>query len=114
MDNKNKRHIVKPVMTGFRYGIDRLADELRDYTFRLWPAAERCKTTTPIRPDCTKAEAEKKGYAPLTLPHTKGEQWMLNNVIADMRRGGVQFLIVNEPEGLTVFRKGMVDVPAEV
>lgn len=49
----------------------------------------------------TRREAKKRGYAQLTLGYLlPGEQWMLDNVLADMRRGNINCVLVKC--GLTV------------
>ena len=49
-------------------------------------------------------EAEKKGLRPLAGPYTPGEDWMVQNVIGDMRRGGIDCALVEGKEGVEVWR----------
>ena len=54
----------------------------------------------------TKTEAKSKDYRQLTdgysLPR---EQWMITNTIADMKRGGIDFALVDDTDGKQVWRK---------
>ena len=51
-------------------------------------------------------EATEKGYRPLTtaynLPH---EQWMIDNVMADMARGNIDAVLVGNDERPEVWRR---------
>lgn len=44
-------------------------------------------------------EAIEKGMICLTTPYLKRQQWMLENVIADMERGNINYAIVDSPMG---------------
>lgn len=52
----------------------------------------------------TPSEAEKKGLRPLAGPYTSREDWMAQNVIGDMRRGGIEHALVEENGGVEVWR----------
>jgi hypothetical protein len=46
----------------------------------------------------TKQQAKADGYRPLTIAYSlPQEEWMLNNVVADMRRANIEFVLVAEP-----------------
>ncbi len=54
-------------------------------------------------------KAEAAGYHALTLPYRlPGEQAMLDNVLADMRRGHISHVLVRERRGVAVWRRGNV------
>lgn len=42
-------------------------------------------------------DAHAHGLRPLAGPYTRGENWMLNNVIADMKSGKRKFALVSYP-----------------
>ena len=45
----------------------------------------------------TREQAIKLGYVSMTVPYLPNEQWMLENVLADMARGKIEaILIANE------------------
>jgi hypothetical protein len=50
------------------------------------------------------AEAEARNLRPLTSGYLSNELWMLENVCADMRRGGIAHAIVETKHGLEVWR----------
>jgi len=52
----------------------------------------------------TPAEAEAQGLRPLTTTCNASEIWILENVCADMRRGGIDHAVVLAPGGLEVWR----------
>jgi hypothetical protein len=52
----------------------------------------------------TAQEAREKGYRPLTTKYIPKEQWMLENVLADMRRGGIDHVLVEQDGGVEVWR----------
>jgi hypothetical protein len=53
----------------------------------------------------TTAQAEKDGYKPITYAYGTAEQHMLDKVEADMKRGNVDFVLVETEEGKEVWRK---------
>jgi ATP sulfurylase len=72
---------------------------MKTYTFkdRQHPNQQRKNTMTA-------QEARAKGYRPLTTKYIKKEQWMLDNVLADMRRGGIDHVLVEQDGGVEVWR----------
>jgi hypothetical protein len=52
----------------------------------------------------TTTEAEARGLRPLINPCTEAENWIIENVCADMRRGGIDHALVVVPGGLEVWR----------
>ena len=55
----------------------------------------------------TEIEARAAGYRALTSEYrVPDEQWMLDRVLADMRRGNISHALVKEPGGFSVWRKG--------
>ena len=52
-----------------------------------------------------KDQAADQGYRPLAGPYTTEEAWMMWNVIADMSRGNIPFVIVDEDGGESVWSK---------
>lgn len=44
------------------------------------------------------------GLRPLTSPCSKGELWIIENVLSDMRRGGITAAVVTVPGGVEVWR----------
>jgi hypothetical protein len=52
----------------------------------------------------TTTEAEARSLRPLINPCTEAENWIVENVCADMRRGGIDHAIVETPQGLEVWR----------
>ena len=56
--------------------------------------------------EITEEAANALRYTRLTNPYTlPGEQWMVDNVCADMRRGGIDHAIVRDRNTVTVWRK---------
>ena len=53
----------------------------------------------------TPDEATAAGYRWLTTPYFLKERWMLDNVLADMRRGNIDAIEVRQPTGIEVWRK---------
>lgn len=54
----------------------------------------------------SRSEAEQAGYRALTSRYRlPGEQWMLDGVLADMRRARVDHVVVREGLGLSVWRR---------
>jgi hypothetical protein len=54
----------------------------------------------------TPGQARRSGYRPITTGYRlPQEQWMLDNVIADMRRGGIDHQLVDGEIGPEVWRK---------
>jgi hypothetical protein len=73
--------------------------------------AERiCDRMSATTLTLSKKEATEQSYRALAGPYVlPGEQPMLDNVIADMRRGGIEFVLVSaDGAGLEVWRKGLV------
>jgi hypothetical protein len=52
----------------------------------------------------TTTEAEGRNLRPLINPCNAAENWILENVCADMRRGGIDHAVVQVPGGLEVWR----------
>lgn len=54
----------------------------------------------------TRRQAEKAGYKPLTTGFAlPGEQPMLDNVVADLKRGCIDFALIKVDTGVEVWRK---------
>ncbi len=53
----------------------------------------------------TEAQAEKSGYKPVTYAYDDTEQHMLDKVEADMKRAGIDFVLVETEKGKEVWRK---------
>lgn len=49
-------------------------------------------------------EASKAGFLPLTVPYQRNELWMMHNVINDLTTHGTNYMIVQEDEGLSIWR----------
>lgn len=63
-------------------------------------------------------DAQAAGYRGLTTLYTASERWMLENVIADMERGGIDYALVGMVDRfdnylVEVWRKGMLWVHAD-
>ena len=57
----------------------------------------------PINP----REAQTAGYHALTIAYQLPcEQALLKNVLADLRRGNIDHVLVKEPAGVSVWRRG--------
>lgn len=71
----------------------------------LTPLCSMCNPSNRmnyITPD----EATKTGYRALTVGYELPlEQWLLNNVLADMRRGRIDHVLVESEYGIEVWRK---------
>ena len=52
----------------------------------------------------TTTEAEARGLRPLINPCNAAENWILENVCSDMRRGGIDHAVVQTQYGLEVWR----------
>ena len=52
----------------------------------------------------TTAEAEARGLRPLINPCNASENWIIENVCSDMRRGGIVHAVVAVNDGLEVWR----------
>ena len=51
-------------------------------------------------------DAKAQGYRPLTNDYDlPKEQWMLNNVLADMERGNIDAVVVSGSSGVEVWRR---------
>ena len=50
-------------------------------------------------------QATKAGFRPLTVPLYQGEEWILKNVVGDMKRGKIEYVLVDEEGGWSVWRK---------
>jgi len=53
----------------------------------------------------TEREAKAKGYTPLTIPYTRSENHLMQKVIGDMKSGNIPHTLVDEEEGVSVWRK---------
>lgn len=56
----------------------------------------------------TRKAAEKEGYKPLTDPYLPHEYYLMERVIRDMRRGDIDYTLVNETDdknAICVYRK---------
>ena len=54
----------------------------------------------------TRRQAERAGYRPLTTGFVlPGEQAMLDNVVADLKRGCIDFALIKADSGVEVWRK---------
>jgi hypothetical protein len=51
-----------------------------------------------------KQTEEFTAWKALAGPYRDDEQWMLDNVLADLRRGGIKFLVRYTASGLEVWR----------
>lgn len=57
----------------------------------------------------TRFEATRAGFHPLTTGYRlPDEQWMLDNVLADMRRGGITHVLVKQKGSVAVWRGGFL------
>jgi hypothetical protein len=60
----------------------------------------------------TKIDAEGAGYRAVTVGfHLPKEEGMLNTVLADMRRGNIDHVVVTVPTGVAVWRRGVASSP---
>ena len=54
----------------------------------------------------TKQQAKAEGYRPLTTAYTlPQEEWMLNNILADLQRGNINHALVAQSEGVEVWKQ---------
>lgn len=54
----------------------------------------------------SEAQADAEGFKRLTYPIDMNvEQWILDNIVTDMQRGGIPCCLVVQPTGLEVWRK---------
>ena len=53
----------------------------------------------------TEKEAIEKGYRPLTVAYRQSERGMLDNVIADMERGNIDYVLVGSQSKCAVMRR---------
>jgi hypothetical protein len=53
----------------------------------------------------TPEQAESQGFRQLTYPIENVEQWIIDNVVRDMQRGGIPCVLVTQPQGLEVWRR---------
>jgi len=52
----------------------------------------------------TSTEAETRGLRPLINSCTEAENWIIENVCSDMRRGGIDHAVVAVNDGMEVWR----------
>jgi hypothetical protein len=86
-----------------RSSLEQLAHQVQHLT-RLMVPPERPQLNGVRMFSATEAE----GYKQLTEPYEPHEKWMLANVVRDM--AGVDFILVREEGGTSVWRKGMIPV----
>ena len=60
-----------------------------------------------MKKQMTPTEATDAGYSALTTPYTLQERWMLDAVLADMRRGNTDAVEVQYATGTEVWRKNL-------
>jgi len=54
----------------------------------------------------TKQQAKAEGYRPLTTAYTlPQEEWMINNIVADLQRANIKFVFVAESTGVEVWKQ---------
>ena len=53
----------------------------------------------------TDSEALRQGFRPMTIVYRQKERWMLDNVISDMKRGKITYVLVQAADGVEVWRK---------
>ena len=56
----------------------------------------------------TPKEATESGYQALTTPYLLKERWMLDVVMADMRRGNIDAIEIRTDTGTEVWRKNLI------
>ena len=56
----------------------------------------------------TPKEATEAGFRALTIPYYIKERWMLDAVLADMKRGNIDAVEVRKPAGIEVWRKNLI------
>lgn len=62
----------------------------------------------------SRKDAKAAGYRTLTTRYyLPREQWMLDGVLADMKRANVDHVVVREPGGVSVWRRAPTAVPVE-
>jgi len=61
----------------------------------------------------TPTEAAEAGYRALTTPYNLKERWMLDAVLADMRRGNTDAVEVQYATGTAVWRKNLITTSNE-
>ena len=66
-----------------------------------------------MKKQMTQTEAEEAGYRALTTPYTLKERWMLDAVLADMRRGNTDAVEVQHATGTEVWRKNLITTSHE-
>jgi len=57
----------------------------------------------PISPTA----AEKRGLRPLAGPYSDLETWMIENLCADLRRGGIAYAVVKNHTAFEIWRTGI-------
>jgi len=55
----------------------------------------------------TREQAEQRGLRPLTKPIPESENWIVTNILRDMRRGGIEAAVVAVTGGVEVWRDAM-------
>jgi len=55
----------------------------------------------------TRSTAEKRGLRPLAGPFSEAEEWMIESLCADLRRGGIAHAVVDNLKSLEVWRSGI-------
>ena len=66
-----------------------------------------------MKKQMTQTEAAEAGYRALTTPYTLQERWMLDAVLADMRRGNTDAVEVQYATGTEVWRKNLITTSHE-
>ena len=61
-----------------------------------------------MKKQMTPKEATDAGYEALTIHYYLKERWMLDAVLADMRRGGIEAVEVRKSQGVEVWRKNLI------
>jgi len=55
----------------------------------------------------TRTTAEKRGLRPLAGPFSEAEEWMIESLCADLRRGGIAHAVVDNLKSFEVWRTGI-------
>ena len=66
-----------------------------------------------MKKQMTPTEATEAGYRALTTPYNLKERWMLDAVLADMRRGNTDAVEVQYATGTEVWRKNLITTSHE-
>ena len=109
------------VILSLRNAGEQTIQEISRALMRVYITPKWLKSVAPKHryPDATvltrdlEEELKQSGWYAVNGPCTRGEQWMIEVLIADMERGKIEYKVCRDDVGIRVFRKGGVDISEE-